>query len=442
MRRNISGLIRFLSRVTALEKAVSEAIEGTGRRHRTMNQATFVGYRKAFFRKLVQFENLIAKLSFIIDEIEYQRSVLGSLCHADHQSIQDHTFQQVAALARTCDSDRGPVLERYEAAYRKKIRSAETKMNGFIQSQADALAVFEKEAADEIQDLQITIRQLTHNVVTASNALDAQCKLTIREMNVNLEASKARFQSALRSHDQESSEKVRDFERESQKKLAMIKENYEQKLEQRKRRQVPRRRRISGDVSPNLLRELAEMRQTVLVIVNAYRSRIGQQRKKVAAIVAELARQRQESALDDGMYVTFKQLDKELMAKISDQKAANESAIKQNQIKLENMKLLFQMDQRSHKQALEVRGEEVIQLSRDAHCALTELLKEKSDQLRVVRDGYRMEEDAIQSNLRNLKLQIAKTQEVLTQALIQARDSAKSDRADSGIQISLLLSSY
>jgi hypothetical protein len=174
--------------------------------------------QKAFFRKLVQLQNLIEKLTCAIAKIGHRRVVSESACESRCLSLADDTSHNISTLLATLEADLQPISERYHTLYRKWVNSLPSKPRSHFQKHAGQIALSEKsvlEAADEIIQ---AIRHFGQSVETAANALDAQLKRTLREI-ARVRSLHTAFESSFRPRDQESLEKARLFEEQREKKM-------------------------------------------------------------------------------------------------------------------------------------------------------------------------------------------------------------------------------
>jgi hypothetical protein len=116
-----------------------------------------------------------------------------------------------------------------------------------------------------LHDLELNIRQLGHNMVTASNAVDVQCKLTVKEIDRSCGATREKFATAISDLERSTAQKLEIFERESQARLNAIHENHTKTLKSKVK--FPIRRFLTKDPFTQFSIDLSEIRTTVTAIL-------------------------------------------------------------------------------------------------------------------------------------------------------------------------------
>jgi hypothetical protein len=366
-----------------------------------MEERTPGGYRKACFSKLLQLQRLLEKFSCVLAEIGFHRELLDAAFDQAQRALSADTASRIQAITASLEVRPQSLLAQLSAAYRQKLRSVESDFLSLSQHHSESLAACETAAAGLLRDLALSIRQIGHNGVTAANAVDVQCKLTVKEIDRGCAAAREKFAAAMADCERSMAQKHELFEQEEQTRLNALLDEHTRIM--RSKVKFPIRRYLTKDPFTQFSNELAEIRTNVTAIVAAAQSRLSECATRARAIVNEMKERSLQLSQRNGVFVGVLKLDEELREKIADFRRQNSELIVSKRREIEALQATLSKNRAIYKDALERRGSEVLESAQTENCALNELLKTKSDDLRCVRDLNREREDSVVRAWRELK---------------------------------------
>jgi hypothetical protein len=340
---------------------------------------------------MIQLQRLLDQFSFTLADISYHRELLDSFFSQAQADLLSNTKSQIQALTSEFQTVSQTVSPQISTSYRKTFHSLDSELRSLFQKHSHELSIFEHSFEETIREMFLTIRQLGHNVVTASNAFDVQWKLTVREIENKLKMARDSFQSGISEHEKTMAGKFQARETEENDRLNTAAQNHAKDMKVKVK--FPIRRFISKDRFTRFSEEISELKTTLIAIVSSAHSQMTECSAKVRAIVAEIVEESGKVEKKEGTFVTVLKLDVELNDKIEGSKQQASEIMDSKRDEVEELKREIEITRARNIELLENKATEMLDSAQMGHCALNDLLKVKSDELRRLRDHNRKVED-------------------------------------------------
>ena len=350
---------------------------------------------KQILSKLVALNKQIEGLLYYLEDLEFQKEKLAEV----------HDLEMKALAIELDSKSRGECVlvdknfrELYSKSYSGRIGELKGQLEARFTSKKAQLESEAKKVTEALADIAATANQVGHNIETALNALNVQVGMTKREIARDIKVAKDKGVRQKREQELLESARIKDLEEKHEQKKMQIETSASKERIRVSRKagdQKPKRidwNRVRSDLR-SLKHEAAELGiemnglgETVANIEKKGRERIESLKSRTLAVCQEVCEIVGDAKTKEvGNTRVYKRLDESLKQQVAEIRTENTQRVKETLAKIENLKLIMDMDIRDNYRAIDERGKAVLRAVQAHTAELNELLKQQTEELEDAR---------------------------------------------------------
>ena len=372
-----------------------------------------------------------------LEAISFQKEQIRELHDLQMQNLAEQISNAFESTLRRIEIETQQLCESYSKAYQAKISDLKSKLDEKHDSRRSSLEIEAKRVSDALRDIMLTSNQMSHNAETALNALNVQVGMTKREIHRDIEKAKVTSVSQMREQEELHKEKIRDLEQKHEVKKSKIEASASKEMI-RLTKNANQKQSTQNTFLKFLFAirekvseigiEMSSMSETIATIQHSSQSRMNVlkgQTLKVCSEISDIVSNVKTKEI--GRTKAYSRLNEQLKANLAEIRSRNSQKIKEILAKIENLKVVLDIDIKEHYRIIDERGKAVLKFVQDQTKALNAMLTQTTEELNKEKDKKNKAEKRRNDELSQLEAQLSKRKEALEKELeaIRARELAK-----------------
>ena len=369
---------------------------------------------KQILSKLVTLNKRIEGLLYCLEDLEFQKEKLTEVHDLEMAMELDSKSSRESGLAR----ETAGIREGYSKSYRGRVGELNGQLEQRFAAKKAQLESEAKKVSEALADIAATANQVSHNIETALNALNVQVGMTKREIARDMKVVKEKGVKQKKEQELLQSAKIKDFEEKHEQKKMQIETSASKERIRVSRKAADQKakridlKKLTSDLQ-SLKHEAAELaiemnglRETVVNLEKKGKGRIEALKSRTLAVCQEMCEIVGDARTKEIRNTrAYKRLDENLKSQVVEIRTENTQRTNELLAKIENLKLILDVDIRDHYRAIDERGKAVLKAVQAHTAELNELLKQNAQEL----EGARAAKSEAQSS-RNEELSILESQ--------------------------------
>lgn len=374
-------------------------------------------FRERGCHKLCQLIKLVEKYESIIYNRKYQLDFLNKDYEERLGEIQTQHDAKSAEIVKLYQSQDKNFEKDVISSYNKQIKKLKKRHTSAYKDKVVEIEGCTKEAMEQLADMLIVVKQLTHNIETSENALRIEYQNTKKYMDDKTKMIRQKYAKEMKINKETFEMKTNELTKKSDYTIYQLIKDHEKEIEALKS-QTPKQNKpkinkgkimIIKDELRNLKEDIAQRREKVMAIIHAYNNHIKEVNEKSKLIVQDMVKfMNQLKQNHEGQSVAFTQLDEQLKMELDNKIEQAKEVFENHKKKLDKMEQDLINAKMQHKKDLEVKTQKIYQRSSDTNIDIFDLIRKNTMQLESLRNEYDRMDEAKAEELDLKKIEMKK----------------------------------
>lgn len=393
--------------------------------------------KKRCLSKLVDLNKRVESLMYDLEDLRFQKEQIRELHDVQMQTLAEDISNAFESTLRRIEIETQQLCDSYSKAYQEKISDLKSRLDEKHDSKRSSLEIEAKRLSDALRDVMLTSNQMSHNAETALNALNVQVGMTKREIERDIQKAKLSGVSQMREQEELHKEKIRDLEQKHEVKKSKIEASASKEMIR-----LANNANQKQSTQNNFLKFLIAIREkvseigiemlsateTIATLQHSSQSHMNVLKTQTLRLCSEISDIVSDVKTKEiGRTKAYSRLNEQLKANLAEIRSRNSQKIKEILAKIENLKVVLDIDIKEHYRIIDERGKAVLKFVQDQTTSLNALITQTTEELNKEKDKKNNQQKKRNDELSQLEAQLSKRKEDLEKELetIRARELAK-----------------